>query len=116
MEGLGDNVLLPSSLSFVVNVVMIVPALIYIDPWGRRRTALVGAFLMMVGLIVNGALFGKYGKTPERNQFSSDAESMLVTGASATAIIVCTYLFVASFASTWGPFSCESDVLGSKPS
>lgn len=105
MAGLGSNVLLPSSIQFIINVVMTVPALIFVDRWGRRPTMLVGAFLMMTWLIINGALLGAYSVPPTPGQFSSAAESMSITGPPAKAVIACTYLFVASYAPTWGPVS-----------
>lgn len=42
MAGLANNVLLPSSIQFIINVVMTVPALIWVDRWGRRPTLLAG--------------------------------------------------------------------------
>jgi MFS family permease len=105
MAGLGSNVLLPSSIQFIINVVMTVPALIFVDRWGRRPTLLAGAFLMAVWLFVNGGLLATYGKVPYPNEFPSAAESVSVTGAPAKAVIACTYLFVASYAPTWGPVS-----------
>lgn len=105
MAGLGSNVLLPSSIQFVINVVMTVPALLFVDRWGRRPTLLVGAFLMMTWLFVNAGLLAHYGVKPRPKQFPSAAESIAITGAPAKAVIACTYLFVASFAPTWGPVS-----------
>jgi MFS family permease len=105
MAGLGSNVLLPSSIQFIINVVMTVPALLFVDRWGRRPTMLVGAFLMMMWLFINAGLLATYGKVPYKNQFPSAAESISITGAPAKAVIACTYLFVASFAPTWGPVS-----------
>ena len=43
MTGSGDDVLLPSGIQFIINVVMTVPALIWLDRWGRRPTMLIGA-------------------------------------------------------------------------
>ena len=60
---------------------------------------------MMTWLVVNAVLFGCFSRTPAPGQFSTDAESMSITGKPAKAIIACTYLFVASFAPTWGPVS-----------
>ena len=60
---------------------------------------------MMVWLIINATLFAVYSTVPTIGQFSSDAESMTVSGAPAKAIIACTFLFVSSFASSWGPVS-----------
>lgn len=105
MAGLGDNVLLPSSIQFIINVVMTVPALIFVDRWGRRPTLLIGAFLMLTWLVINAGLLASYGKVPYKGQFSSAAESISITGAPSKAVIACTYLFVASYAPTWGPVS-----------
>jgi MFS family permease len=105
MAGLGSNVLLPSSIQFIINVIMTVPALLYVDRWGRRPTLLVGAFLMMTWLFVNAGLLASYGTKPRPKQFPSAAESISITGAPAKAVIACTYLFVASYAPTWGPVS-----------
>jgi MFS family permease len=105
MAGLGNNVLLPSSIQFIINVVMTVPALIFVDRWGRRPTMLVGAFLMMTWLVVNAALLGHFSVKPYPGEFNNAAESMSITGAPAKAVIACTYLFVASYAPTWGPVS-----------
>lgn len=105
MAGLGSNVLLPSSIQFIINVVMTVPALIYVDRWGRRPTLLVGAFFMALWLFINAGVLATYGKVPYPNQFPSKAESISITGKPAKVVIACTYLFVASFAPTWGPVS-----------
>jgi len=104
MAGLGDDVLLPSGIQFVINVVMTVPALLWMDRWGRRPTLLIGAFFMCLWLCVNAGLFATYGGPP-RPEFTSKSESMSITGAPAKAVIASTYLFVASFAPTWGPVS-----------
>ncbi|KAI2625713.1 general substrate transporter [Hypoxylon sp. NC1633] len=106
MTGSGDDVLLPSGIQFIINVVMTVPALIWLDRWGRRPTLLVGAFFMCLWLCINAGLFGAYSRpaTPE-DGFSTAAISMVITGRPATAVIASTYLFVASYAPTWGPVS-----------
>ncbi|KAK4160257.1 general substrate transporter [Cladorrhinum sp. PSN259] len=102
----GDNaVLLPSGIQFVINVIMTVPALLWMDAWGRRPTLLVGAFLMCLWLCINAGLFAVYSRPPHPGEFTSTAESMAIEGAAAKAVIASTYLFVASFAPTWGPVS-----------
>jgi MFS family permease len=58
MAGLkGTNILLSSSIQYVINVIMTIPALIWIDRWGRRPMFLVGAALMMTWLFVNAGTF-----------------------------------------------------------
>jgi len=105
MAGLGNSVLISSSIQFVINVVMTIPALIFVDRWGRRPTMLVGAFLMMTWLVINAALLGHFSVKPYPGQFNNAAESMSITGRPAKAVIACTFLFVASYAPTWGPVS-----------
>jgi MFS family permease len=84
---------------------MTVPALLWLDKWGRRRTLLVGAALMCLWLTINAILFALYSRTPEPGEFTSASESMAVSGPPAKAIVASTFLFVASFAPTWGPVS-----------
>jgi MFS family permease len=105
MAGLGSSVLLPSSIQYIINVIMTIPALLFVDRWGRRPVLLVGAFFMALWLFINAGLFATYSTKPGPTEFSSKAESMKIVGAPAKAVIACTYLFVASFAPTWGPVS-----------
>ncbi|KAI2624056.1 high-affinity glucose transporter [Xylaria nigripes] len=105
MAGMGGN-LLPSGIQFIINVAMTVPALIWQDRWGRRPTMLAGALLMCLFMAINAGVFAVYSRpaTPE-DHFSTDAISMVIRGAPAKAVIASTYLFVASYAPTWGPVS-----------
>ncbi|KAI8629981.1 high-affinity glucose transporter [Xylariaceae sp. FL1651] len=105
MAGLGGD-LLPSGIQFIINVVMTVPALIWQDSWGRRPTMLVGAFLMCLFMSLNAGLFAVYSRpATAADHFGTNAISMVIRGAPAKAVIASTYLFVASYAPTWGPVS-----------
>ncbi|KAL8870411.1 MAG: hypothetical protein Q9174_003543 [Haloplaca sp. 1 TL-2023] len=102
----GDNLLLSSSIQYVINVVMTVPALLYVDRWGRRPTLLVGATLMMTWLFANAGILASYGEYAGPDGVENTPEaSWRVTGAPSRAVIACSYLFVASYAPTWGPVS-----------
>jgi len=104
MAGLtGSANLISSSIQFIINVVMTVPALIWLDTWGRRNTFLVGSTLMMIFMFAIGGTLATYAKILPPNQRTTQAVSMLISGAPSKAVIACTYLFVASFAPTWGP-------------
>lgn len=109
MAGLSESgtnaVLIPSSVSFAINVIMTVPALLWLDRWGRRLPLLIGSALMCLFLVINAIMFGVYSRTPYPGEFPSASESMAVKGAPAWIIIVSTCLFVASYALTWGPVS-----------
>lgn len=107
MAGLtGNTLLVSSSIQYVINVFMTVPALIYVDRIGRRPTLLVGAAFMALWLFVNAAVLGAKGTYPGPQGVDGIPEaSTSVTGAASKAIIACSYLFVASYAPTWGPVS-----------
>ncbi|KAI9823637.1 MAG: hypothetical protein M1832_002418 [Thelocarpon impressellum] len=107
MAGLKGNVnLVSSSIQYVINVVMTIPALLYVDTWGRRPTLLVGAILMQTWLYANAGLMASYGHYagPEGVN-NTPEESWAISGPPSKAVIACTYLFVASYAPTWGPVS-----------
>lgn len=102
----GNATLIASSIQYVINVVMTVPALLFMDRWGRRPTLLIGAALMASLMYINGAIFATKGTYPGPNGVNNIKEaSTKLTGAPAKAVIACTYLFVASYAPTWGPVS-----------
>ncbi|KAF1981599.1 general substrate transporter [Aulographum hederae CBS 113979] len=106
MAGLsGNNLLVSSSIQYVINVVMTVPALLFVDRWGRRPTLLIGAALMMTWLFANAGILATYGVYQPDGIDGQREASTLVHGAASKAIIACSYLFVASYAPTWGPVS-----------
>ncbi|KAF5354221.1 hypothetical protein D9756_006878 [Leucocoprinus leucothites] len=95
--------LIADSVQYVLNVALTVPAIIYIDKWGRRPMLLAGTLLMGFWLYLVGGLQGRFGHwgTVDNNPIwvveNNDAATK--------AIIVCSYLFVCSFAITMGPVS-----------
>ena len=106
MAGLtGNTNLVASSIQYVINVLMTVPALLFVDRWGRRPTLLVGSTLMMTWLFANAGLLATYGHYVPGGVEGQQAAKWTVSGPPATAVIACTYLFVASYAPTWGPVS-----------
>lgn len=106
MAGYKQNAaLLASSISYIINVFMTVPALIWLDKWGRRPTLLAGSLLMATWMFANAGIMGAHGVVVPGGINNTPEESMKVTGSAATGLIACTYLFVASFAPTWGPVS-----------
>lgn len=107
MAGLSGNVgLIASSIQYVINVIMTIPALIWMDRWGRRPMFVIGAVLMMTWLFANAGLMATYGSPAPPGGLDNIAEqSWQIHGSPANAVIACTYLFVASYAPTWGPAS-----------
>lgn len=107
MAGLkGNNNLVASSIQYVINVFMTIFALIFVDRWGRRLPLLVGAFFMALWLFINAGLMAHFGhRAPPGGVNNVPEESWEISGPASKAVIACTYLFVASFAPTWGPVS-----------
>lgn len=101
--------LLTASIQYVINVVMTLPAIVYLDKFGRRPALIIGSFLMMTWLFISGALQQYYGEpnTDETRTVENENITWIIRNNRpvSTAVISCSYLFVASFATTWGPVS-----------
>ncbi|KAK3721460.1 high affinity glucose transporter [Vermiconidia calcicola] len=102
----GHQLLISSSIQYVINVVMTIPALIWIDRIGRRPALLAGSTFMGIFMFATAGIFATYGTDPGPEGVDGFKEaSVRVSGAASRAVIACSYLFVASFAPTWGPVS-----------
>lgn len=97
--------LIASSIQYVLNVAMTVPAIIYIDKWGRRPMLLIGLLFMGFWLFLVGGLQGRFGNWA--NLEGESAPVWVINGHKPITrfIIACSYLFVCSFAITMGPVS-----------
>jgi len=95
--------LIADSVQYVLNVLFTIPAILYIDRWGRRPMLLYGTVIMAFFLFLVGALQGHYGGWGTVDH----SRVWLITGHGAVTrgVIVCSYLFVCTFAITMGPVS-----------
>lgn len=101
-----SNLLISSSVQYVINVVMTVPGLLLIDRVGRRPILLVGALLMAIWLFANAGILAANGSPAPPGGVNGIAEaSWSVSGHPGKAVIACSYMFVASYAPSWGPVS-----------
>ncbi|OQV04682.1 hypothetical protein CLAIMM_09532 [Cladophialophora immunda] len=101
----GNSNLLASSIQYVINVVMTIPALIWVDRWGRRPTLMAGSLGCAIWMFASGGVLGTYGTHVPGGVNGVAEQSMLISGAPAKALIAFTYLFVGTFATTWSPVS-----------
>lgn len=46
--------LLTASIQYIINVVLTLPAILYLDKWGRRPSMIIGSFFMMTWLFISG--------------------------------------------------------------
>lgn len=110
MEGANiASPLLTASIQYILNVLLTLPAIVYLDRFGRRPALLIGSFLMMTLLFTVGGLQASYGRAnvaPYKNSSNSDITWIIYDNQPVSkAIVAMTYLFVCSFATTWGPTS-----------
>ncbi|KAK8001177.1 MFS glucose transporter mfs1 [Apiospora marii] len=98
-----------ASIQYVINVAMTLPAILYLDKIGRRPALIVGAFLMMTFLFIEGALQAVYGQANTDETWTDDNKDItwLIKDNKpvSSGIVAMSYLFVATFATTWGPTS-----------
>lgn len=64
----GDANLIASSIQYIINVIMRIPALIWIDRWGRRPTLLIDAAFMLTWMFANAGIMATYGGRPGRHR------------------------------------------------
>ncbi|TVY35197.1 MFS glucose transporter [Lachnellula subtilissima] len=107
MEGANiASPLLTASIQYILNVLLTLPAIVYLDRFGRRPAMLIGSFLMMSFLFIVGALQASYGSPPLADGKKHDTSWIIQDNKPVSkAIVAMTYLFVCSFATTWGPTS-----------
>ncbi|KAI4129288.1 MAG: hypothetical protein LQ338_002297 [Usnochroma carphineum] len=101
------NILLTASIQYILNVALTLPAVLFIDTWGRRPSLLYGALSMMTLLFAVGAISAAYGIPNPRTDPKYNAISWLIVDnpSASRAVVACSYLFVCTFALTWGPTS-----------
>ncbi|KAJ5132056.1 hypothetical protein N7448_006214 [Penicillium atrosanguineum] len=105
MAGLtGNQTLVSASIQYIINVVMTLPALIFIDRLPRRKLFIFGALGMGVFQFIQAGLMATYGHSVPGGLEGSPTVTWKVTNSKASkAIIACSYLFIATYAPTWGP-------------
>lgn len=107
MAGLtGTNNLTIASIQYVINVVMTVPALFYVDRLPRRKLMMTGSFFLAVWLYSTAAIMATNGRAVPGGLPDSPVVTWVIEGdAASKAVIACSYLFVATYALTWGPMA-----------
>jgi len=95
---------LTSAIQYVINVALTLPAILYVDKWGRRASLLSGSLIMMISLFIIGALQASYGR-PIAKKYEDISWEVVNNKPVSWAIVILTYAFVGTFAMTWGPSS-----------
>lgn len=88
--------LIASSVNYVLNVLFTIPAILYIDKWGRRPMLLAGSAFMGTFLFLVGGLQGGFGKWGEPDSSGNRLWVIDGHGGVTRGVIVCSYLAVCS--------------------
>lgn len=99
----GNAALVSSSINYVINVIMTIPALLFIDSWGRRPLLITGAIFMMIWMFTTAGLMASYGHYVDSVGGNTNLRWLVDSPSASKALIASSYLFTASFAPTWGP-------------
>ena len=108
MESVGiGNALLASSVQYILNTALTLPAILYLDKFGRRPALIFGFGFGSIFLYISGALQAVYGSPNPKTDPQLDAISWVIQDNNAVGkgIIAMSYLFVCCFATTIGPVS-----------
>lgn len=102
--GLNDQgaSLLATGINGFVLILATIPAILYIDKLGRRFVLMIGAILMTLSMLIMGGTMGVHGYTHFNE--TTGAVQVIIPNRTASSVIICfVYVFVASFAFSWGP-------------
>ncbi|UJR21639.1 hypothetical protein I4U23_024716 [Adineta vaga] len=102
--GLNDQraSLLATGINGCVLILATIPAILYIDRLGRRFVLISGACLMALSMLIIGGTMGVHGYT-HFNETTSAVQVIIPNRTASFIIITFVYIFVASFAFSWGP-------------
>ncbi|KAL1575130.1 MFS domain-containing protein [Candida albicans] len=99
----GNSNLVASSIQYVINTCVTAPALYFIDKIGRRPLLIGGATMMMAFQFGLAGILGQYSiPWPDSGNDSVNIRIPEDNKSASKGAIACCYLFVASFAFTWG--------------
>ncbi|EDO14502.1 hypothetical protein Kpol_281p3 [Vanderwaltozyma polyspora DSM 70294] len=101
----GNAVLVSGSINYILNVAMTIPALFVIDKLGRRPILIVGGILMFVWLFAVAGLLSVYSVPVPGGVGGNETVNIMIPDNhkhAAKGVIACCYLFVCTFAPTWG--------------
>lgn len=104
MEAAGiGNPLLTASIQYILNVVLTLPAIFFLDKWGRRPSLLCGSLFMMVFLFIVGAVEAIYGVPVHADSGPLSAITWALPNERSVqlTVVACSYLFVCAFSVTW---------------
>jgi sugar porter (SP) family MFS transporter len=94
--------LLATGINGCIIIIATIPAVLFIDKLGRRIVLISGAILMALSMLIIGGTMGVHGYT-HYNETTGAVQVIIPDHRASYVIISFVYIFVASFAFSWGP-------------
>lgn len=101
----GNQNLVASSIQYVLNTVVTIPSLYLLDKVGRRPVLMFGALAMLTFQFGVAGILATYSEPIAPEDRVNDTVTIIIPPSqnpAAKGVIACSYLFVCSFASSWG--------------
>ncbi|GEM10166.1 MFS glucose transporter [Rhodotorula toruloides] len=97
--------LIASGVQYSLHFVATIPAVLYVDAWGRRPTMMIGMFAMGCCLFAVGAIQATLGQPLHSGSSATTTWTIVGHTSARNAVIVLSYIFVMLFSMTYGPCS-----------
>ncbi|BGP33742.1 hypothetical protein JCM10296v2_005546 [Rhodotorula toruloides] len=97
--------LIASGVQYALHFVATIPAVLYVDTWGRRPTMMIGMFTMGCCLFAVGAIQATLGKPLHSGSSATTTWTIVGHTSARNAVIVLSYIFVMLFSMTYEPCS-----------
>jgi len=94
--------LLATGINGCIIILATIPAILFIDKLGRRFILISGAILMTLSMLIIGGTMGVHGYR-YFNQTTGAVQVIIPNRTASYVIITFVYIFVASYAFSWGP-------------
>lgn len=103
--GIGESsaTLIASGVNGVLNMLATLPAVLFLDRLGRRKTLMSGAIFMGTAMLLCGIVMGAVGNVVYNPETDENELYMGHNQHASYFCIVMIYFFVAGFAYSWGP-------------
>lgn len=93
---------LASGVSGIVLMVSTIPAILFVDRWGRRAPMICGGVAMSICFFVTGGLFAAAGRV-SKGEEGTEGVNLTLEGPAKWIVVMLIYAFLCAFSVTWAP-------------
>lgn len=93
--------LLATAINGLLNAACTIPALLFIDTWGRRKTLIGGAVLTTIGMSITGIMMGVFA-TSSIDSNTNETVFIINNIWASYSVIAFIFVFIIGYATSWG--------------